>query len=104
MDAYRGATYYDLQAVKPAPFKWHVDVYLFVSGLAGGAQVIAALADARAPSRMRSVVRNGRLLAFKSDRKGPSLLVVSDPKGDRQTPVAGGVGELSAPAWSPFSE
>jgi TolB protein len=47
---------------------------------------------------------NGRLLAFKSDRKGPSQLVVSDPKGDRQTPVAGGVGELSAPAWGPFAE
>jgi hypothetical protein len=29
---------------------------------------------------------------------------VSDPKGDKQTPVALGVGELSAPAWSPFFE
>jgi TolB protein len=47
---------------------------------------------------------NGRLLAFRSDRKGPSQLVVSDPKGERQTPVAGGVGELSAPAWGPFAD
>jgi TolB protein len=47
---------------------------------------------------------NGRLLAFKSDRKGPAQLVVSDPRGDRQTLVAGGVGELSAPAWGPFAE
>jgi len=47
---------------------------------------------------------NGRLVAFRSDRKGQSQLVVSDPKGDRQTPVALGVGELSAPAWSPFVE
>jgi TolB protein len=47
---------------------------------------------------------NGRLLAFRSDRKGQSQLVVSDPKGDRQTPVASGVGELSAPAWGPFAE
>jgi TolB protein len=47
---------------------------------------------------------SGRLLAFKSDRKGAALLVVSDPRGDRQTPVAAGVGELSAPAWGPFSE
>jgi TolB protein len=46
---------------------------------------------------------NGRLLAFRTDRKGAAQLVVSDPKGDRQTPVAGGVGELSAPAWSPFA-
>jgi TolB protein len=47
---------------------------------------------------------SGRLLAFKSDRKGQAQLVVSDPKGDRQTLVAGGVGELSAPAWGPYSE
>ncbi len=47
---------------------------------------------------------NGRLLAFRSDRKGGAQLVVSDPKGDRQTPVAGGVGELSAPAWGPFAD
>jgi TolB protein len=47
---------------------------------------------------------NGRLLAFKTDRKGAAQLVVSDPKGDRQTLIAGGVGELSAPAWSPFPE
>jgi TolB protein len=47
---------------------------------------------------------NGRLLAFKTDRKGATQLVVSDPRGDRQTLVAAGVGELSAPAWSPFSD
>ena len=47
---------------------------------------------------------SGRLLAFRSDRKGQSQLVVSDPKGDKQTPVALGVGELSAPAWSPYVE
>jgi TolB protein len=47
---------------------------------------------------------NGRLLAFKTDRKGSAQLVVSDPKGDRQTLVAGGVGELTAPAWGPLAE
>ena len=47
---------------------------------------------------------NGRLLAFKTDRKGSAQLVVADPKGDRQTLIAGGVGELSAPAWGPFAE
>ena len=47
---------------------------------------------------------SGRLLAFKTDRRGGSQLVISDPRGDRQTPVAGGVGELSAPAWGPFPE
>jgi hypothetical protein len=41
---------------------------------------------------------------FRTDRAGAAQLVVSDPKGDRQTPVAGGVGELSAPAWGPLAE
>src|SRR5512133_2033205 len=47
---------------------------------------------------------NGRLLVFRSDRQGQSQLVVADPRGDRQTAVAAGVGELSAPAWGPFTE
>jgi TolB protein len=47
---------------------------------------------------------NGRLVVFRSDRNGAAQLVVSDPKGERQTPVAGGVGELSAPAWGPLAE
>jgi TolB protein len=47
---------------------------------------------------------NGRLLAFRSDRSGAAQVVIADPKGDRQTPVAGGGGDLSAPAWGPFTE
>ena len=47
---------------------------------------------------------NGRLLVFKTDRNGASQLVVSDPRGERQTVIAGGPGELSAPAWGPLSE
>jgi TolB protein len=47
---------------------------------------------------------NGRMMVFKSDRAGPSQLVVSDAKGDRQTVIAGGTGELSAPAWGPLAE
>jgi TolB protein len=47
---------------------------------------------------------NGRLVVFRSDRAGPSQLVISDPRGDRQTAVAGGGGELSAPAWGPLSD
>ncbi len=46
---------------------------------------------------------NGRLLVFRSDRNGPSQLVVSDPRGERQTVIAGGVGDLSAPAWGPLA-
>jgi TolB protein len=47
---------------------------------------------------------NGRLLVFRTDRNGATQLVVSDPKGDRQTVVAGGVGDLSAPAWGPLAD
>ncbi len=45
---------------------------------------------------------NGRLVVFRTDRKGTAQLVVSDPKGERQTLIAGGMGELSAPAWGPL--
>jgi TolB protein len=44
---------------------------------------------------------NGRLLAFTSDRGGVPQLVVSDPRGDRQTPVTTGA-ELATPAWGPL--
>jgi TolB protein len=47
---------------------------------------------------------SGRLLVFRTDRAGPTQLVVSDPSGRRQTAVAGGAGDLSAPAWGPFAE
>src|SRR5512133_575086 len=47
---------------------------------------------------------NGRLVVFRTDRNGAAQLVVSDPKGERQTVVAGGVGDLSAPAWGPLAD
>jgi TolB protein len=46
---------------------------------------------------------NGRLVVFRSDRNGPAQLVVADAKGERQTVIAGG-GDLSAPAWGPWTE
>lgn len=47
---------------------------------------------------------NGRLVVFKTDRKGSGQLVISDPRGERQTVIAGGVGDLSAPAWGPLAD
>jgi TolB protein len=44
---------------------------------------------------------NGRLMVFTTDRGGAPQLVISDPKGDRQTVVTAGV-ELSTPAWGPL--
>jgi len=47
---------------------------------------------------------NGRLLAFKTDRNGTGQLVISDPRGDRQTVVANRAGDLGGPVWGPFSQ
>jgi TolB protein len=47
---------------------------------------------------------NGRLLVFKTDRKGAFALVIADAKGERQTIVAAGVGDLTAPAWGPLGD
>jgi len=50
-----------------------------------------------------SFAPNGRLMVFRTDRNGPTELVLSDVKGDRQTViVAGGGGDLSAPVWGPL--
>jgi len=50
-----------------------------------------------------SFAPTGRLLVFRTDRNGPTQLVVSDPRGDRQTVIAGGRGaDLSSPAWGPL--
>ncbi|MFO0583108.1 MAG: protein TolB [Anaeromyxobacter sp.] len=46
---------------------------------------------------------NGRLLVFKTDRGGPPALVVADPKGERQTVIVQGAGELTAPVWGPVT-
>jgi TolB protein len=45
---------------------------------------------------------NGRLMVFRTDRSGGAQLVVSDPKGTRQTVVLGGAGDLMAPTWGPL--
>ncbi len=49
---------------------------------------------------------NGRMLVFRSDRGGgPGQLVISDPRGDRQSVVFGGrSGDLSGPAWGPLPQ
>jgi TolB protein len=45
---------------------------------------------------------NGRLMVFRTDRLGAWQLVVSDPRGDRQTVIAGAKGaELAGAAWGP---
>ncbi|ACG71932.1 TolB domain protein [Anaeromyxobacter sp. K] len=46
---------------------------------------------------------NGRLMIFRTDRNGGIQLVVSDARGDRQTPVTSGKTDLAAPAWGPLA-
>jgi formate-dependent nitrite reductase membrane component NrfD len=79
--AYQGVTYYGRQAVKPSPFDWRIGAYLFASSLAGAAQIIATVARRIASPRLRSAVRNGRLVAFAGAVTGPLLLI-----GDLKTP------------------
>lgn len=77
------ASYYDMQAVKPTPFGWHVGVYLSLSALSGSSQIIAAIARRFGGWRMRPVVRNGRYLAFLGGTVGP-LLLMKDLKTPRR--------------------
>ncbi|WP_366552707.1 NrfD/PsrC family molybdoenzyme membrane anchor subunit [Aquibaculum sediminis] len=53
------ATYYDQPALKAAHWDWRVSSYIFVAGLAGGAQMLATMAG-----EAGSVRRNGRYLGF----------------------------------------
>jgi TolB protein len=76
---------------------------VFVVGVDGG-RIDRLTQDQGRTNEEPSWAPNGRLLVFRTDRKGAAQLVVADPKGDRQTPIAGGVGELSAPAWGPLAE
>jgi len=46
---------------------------------------------------------NGRLMVFRTDRNGPGQLVVSDPKGNRQSVIMGSnTADLLSPAWGPL--
>lgn len=74
---YDGPTYYGRPTVKPSKYHALVWSYTFVAGLAGGAQLIAALADRarRRRPRLQSVVRHGRYLALSGPAIGSVLLI-----------------------------
>jgi formate-dependent nitrite reductase membrane component NrfD len=71
---YDGTTYYGQPAVKPSPFDWRIGAYIFLSGLAGAAQIIAGLAQYLGGAGMRPVVRNARYVAAASAFSGAVLL------------------------------
>ena len=76
---YDGTTYYGRPAVKPTAYDWRIGAYIFASGVAGAAQIIAALAQHLAPRTMRPVVRNARYIGIGGSVVG-ALLLVSDLK------------------------
>jgi TolB protein len=76
---------------------------VFTIAADGGALPVRVTQDQGRTNEEPSWAPTGRLMVFKTDRNGGAQLVVSDPRGDRQTVIAGGVGELSAPAWGPLA-
>ncbi len=72
---YRGETYYDLPAIRASHWGKLVTGYLFTGGLAGSAQVLAAVADLTGGERYGRVVRAGRYLALAGAVVSPVLLI-----------------------------
>ncbi len=68
-------TYYGQPAIKAGHYRWLVVSYLFVGGLAGAAQLIAAIADLLGGRRDRAIVRTGRYLALGGALLSPVLLI-----------------------------
>ena len=72
-----GRTYYGRPQVKPAPFNnLLVGSYVFLAGLAGAAQVLAALLDTSRGRATRSAVRHGRFLALLGPMVGTVGLIL----------------------------
>lgn len=72
---YEGETYYGLPAVKASHYGWLIVTYFFVGGLAGSAQVLAAVADVSGRGRHRATVRAGRYLGLVGVTLSPLLLI-----------------------------
>lgn len=72
---YTGPAYYEQSPVKPSKYGALVWLYTYVAGIAGGAQIIATVADLLSRPRLKSVVRNGRYLAMAGPTIGSVLLI-----------------------------
>jgi formate-dependent nitrite reductase membrane component NrfD len=70
---WQGETYHGNPVVKASSFDWKVSAYVVILGIAGSAQVIAALAR-RAPEG-RSLTRRARFLALAGSMLGPLVLI-----------------------------
>ncbi len=72
---YSGESYYGRPALKPAPWDWTVSGYIFLAGLAGSAQGLAALGQIADRGRYRGMITNARFLAAASTAVGAGLLI-----------------------------
>jgi formate-dependent nitrite reductase membrane component NrfD len=69
-------TYHDRPALKPSLYGWTVALYIFVGGLAGGAQILATAADLLQLRDAGGVILGGRALALAGAIIGAGLLIL----------------------------
>jgi len=73
---WRGETYHGLPSLKASSFDWKVSAYIALLGLAGSAQVLAAVARLTGRhGEEDGLVRRARLLAATGSTIGPLLLI-----------------------------
>ena len=80
---YENQTYYGRPVLKEPHYKWLIVNYLFVGGIAGGAQILATGADVAGQEEDRVVVRHGRYLALAGAMISPVLLIADLYKPSR---------------------
>ena len=69
-------TYYEQAAVKHSLWGAKVSIYMFVAGLAGSSQIVAAAADLAGGAATQGIVRRGRFIALAGALVGGPLLIV----------------------------
>lgn len=76
MRPYNDDTYYDRPAVKPSHWDWTVSGYIWLAGLGGAAQLIAAIAQGTDRERFRGAIRNARIISTVGSAIGAGLLII----------------------------
>jgi hypothetical protein len=90
---YHGETYYHTAVLNPSHYRQLVATYLFLGGIAGASQVIAAVADLCGPETSDVIVRAGRYLALGGGLAGPAFLVADLPRQSAGTTCCESFGE-----------
>ena len=72
----RPITYYGQPSLKASLWGWLVSAYIFVAGLGGASQIIAASADLAGSRALAPIVRRGRYIAFGAVLVGGPLLII----------------------------